>query len=308
MEDSLEARSKTVASTPSEHSLPSQTTSQRLWSEIRGYAEALLVAFLIVTFVFNTVGVVGNSMAPSLNGGLNPNLFRSILSGDRVFIPKYDTWLRRIGVLGSYQRGDVVVVREPENSPTAQLSKRRPFFIKRIIALPGDRIRIVEGQVLVNDHAINQSFITSSGEINPDPIDFPVVFQEDGAITAIMLEFLETEEGFDYPDLPYHNAYRNPTSVQDPRVQLHYGSTLEALEPIPQDAAENEPFILNIVVPEKHYFVMGDNREAAKGGRIWGYVPEENLVGKAVRIWMHWDWRSGGSGLDLSRIGRKISQ
>jgi signal peptidase I len=62
-----------------------------------------------------------------------------------------------------------------------------------------------------------------------------------------------------------------------------------------------------LFVPEGHYFVMGDNRDHSNDSRIWGYVPEENLVGKAVMIWMHWDWRSNGSGFDLSRVGRKIS-
>ncbi len=61
------------------------------------------------------------------------------------------------------------------------------------------------------------------------------------------------------------------------------------------------------IVPTRHYFVMGDNRDHSNDSRIWGFVPEENLVGKAFWIWMHWDWRTGGTGLDVSRIGRKIS-
>ncbi len=61
-----------------------------------------------------------------------------------------------------------------------------------------------------------------------------------------------------------------------------------------------------LIVPKGQFFVMGDNRDHSNDSRYWGFVPERNLVGKAVTIWMHWDWRSGGSGLDLSRIGTKI--
>jgi signal peptidase I len=146
-------------------------------------------------------------------------------------------------------------------------------YIKRVIGLPGDHVAYYNRRLTINNEPMN----TGSDHVYQGLGDLNKMQNAGGCdrIDAKCRVYIEEI------DQSKHTVMTNPSSV--------YGVSGE------------------VFVPEGHYFVMGDNRDHSNDSRVWGFVPEENLVGKAVRIWMHWDWRKDGNGLDLSRVGRKIS-
>lgn len=281
---------------------PNLTFKQRVLKELRGYAEAIAIAYVVITFGFNTVGVVGSSMQPNLDGGTQGgSLVTALLTGDRVFIPKYETWLRRMGVMPGYERGAVVVVREPANAPTAQERDRRPFFIKRVIGVPGDRIRIEDGIVLVNGVAIDDGFIRDSGEITPDPIQFPLVEVDNGAISGLHVDFGRSRAGTAIPRLPTR-LLPPAVPVNDPSVQLYYGELINHLV-LPPDTANTAVGVrAEVVLPEDRYWIMGDNRQISAGGsedsRYFGSITQLSIAGRgSAVIWPprrdgEWNWRA----------------
>lgn len=105
----------------------------RTW--VRDLVISVAVAIFIIVFLYQPVKVEGTSMLPSLE------------DQERIFINKFVYRWEPIG------RGDIVVFRYPRD-----ISKS---YIKRVIGVPGDRIRMEEGQVFVNDKRLSESYVPS---------------------------------------------------------------------------------------------------------------------------------------------------
>ncbi len=126
----------TVPNTGNATEPPSPVSSGRssslgLW--LRDLVFSALASLLIITFLYQPVRVEGTSMLPRLE------------DRDRLFINKFVYHIEAIN------RGDVVVFRYPEDQEKS--------YIKRVIGLPGDRLRIVDGQVLINGHPISEPYV-----------------------------------------------------------------------------------------------------------------------------------------------------
>ncbi len=155
------------------------------------------------------------------------------------------------------QRGDVMVFRYP---PQPSLD-----YIKRVVALPGDNVAYLNKQLFINGVAVDK---------NPLP-DF-----YDVSSMRYSTHFAESLGGKNYQTLNDHDrpAFIPGTTHFPFHDQCRY--SIEGVE---------------CLVPQGHYFVLGDNRDNSLDSRYWGFVPEANIVGKAFFVWMNFG--------NLSRIG-----
>jgi signal peptidase I len=237
----------------------------------RSFFPVALVVLALRSFVFEPFRIPSDSMMPTL------------LDGDFIIVNKYAYGLRlpvinrKIVSVGEPQRGDVVVFRYPVDPSTN--------FIKRLVGLPGDHVEVRDNRIVINGKPVP---FTVDGKYN------------DGCYLNLSLaqERLGTHD---------HQAIFCPVALdRAPLLPRCHRSGVRGYVCGDQDAPgflRTPPFVGD--VPAGHYLMMGDNRDNSDDGRSWGFVPEENLVGKATRIWFNWDVHRTGGPI-WSRIGTAI--
>ena len=240
----------------------------------RSFFPVALVVLVLRSFIFEPFRIPSDSMMPTL------------LDGDFIIVNKYKYGLRlpvinqKIVDISEPQRGDVVVFRYPLD-PSVN-------YIKRLVGLPGDHVQVRNDRITVNG----------------TPVPFKIVAPyNDGCYVNFQLA--EEQLG-----KHIHQAMLCPVPL-DPspgplpgcdrkETRGYYCGDGQGAAALMGDAP-----LWDRVVPPGEYLMMGDNRDNSEDGRVWGFVPEANLVGKATRIWFNWDpQRSGGP--KWSRIGSAI--
>ncbi|NBU25957.1 MAG: signal peptidase I, partial [Gammaproteobacteria bacterium] len=185
---------------------------------------------------------------------------------------------RKFMDVGSPRRGDVAVFRYP---PDPKVN-----YVKRLVGLPGDLVEVRDDRLIING----------------EPVPFePKARYADGCYLN-MRSAEETLDGrrhgvlhclsADYLAVP-------PLGACDRDIPQGYLCN-EASAGISPDSGDK-----TMRVPEGHYLMIGDNRDNSSDGRVWGFVAEEQLVGRASVIWFNWDLQRKG-GPAWSRIGTRI--
>ena len=184
------------------------------------------------------------------------SMIPTLLIGDFIVVNKYTYGIRlpvinkKIVEVNNPQRGDVMVFRYPPD-PSQD-------YIKRVVGLPGDKLLYRNKKLSINGQEISQTKLADYQD--PQRLIFTPQFNEVlGSVS--------------------HRILVEPQAPTFVRQIVDF--------PQRENCTYNEEGV-ECVVPAGHYFMMGDNRDNSMDSRFWGFVPDENIVGKAVFIWFNW--------------------
>jgi signal peptidase I len=220
----------------------------------RSFFPIFLIVLLLRAFLAEPFRIPSGSMMPSL------------LVGDFILVNKFTYGIRmpitktKVIDVNEPERGDVVVFRWPVNP--------RLDYIKRLVALPGDKVRYQNKTLFINGKPMK---IEPIGQYNPVGSGMRALGSFEGREDLMGVE---------------HSVLVNPLAP---------------------DFSPSCSFMgyQEVEVPEGHYLMVGDNRDDSNDGRCWGFVPEANLVGKAFFVWFSLDWERSGF-IAWDRIGNSI--
>ena len=242
--------------------------------EVRGLALMLLGVLAFHTLVAKPFYIPSASMVPTL------------LVGDRLIVSKYPygwSWVSasfHVLPRGAWRiapstpaYGDIVIVVPPD---------RAEDYIKRVIALPGDRIAMVNGQVILNGKEVPREV-----EV---PVQIPVADQQQCNGAPCLATFDD-----------YRRRLPNGREVYEPptyRETLPNGASYVTIDHYPNSLGDNFD---EITVPDGHVFLMGDNRDHSADSRfaagfengLGGPVPIADIGGRAEVITFSLDGSAG---------------
>ena len=228
-------------------------SKERMIEVFKTFVFAIIVAVFLRSVAYEPFTIPSGSMKPNL------------LVGDFLFVSKFSYGFSKYSVpYGRYlpfegriffskpKRGDIAVFKFPGDNKTD--------YIKRIIGLPGDTVKIENGNILINESKIKREKVGNF---------------EDMHRNGYMEKFdLYKEEMF---------SGKNFLVIDD----VSFDGIIGGYGPSGENFDVNNT--MNYTVPKNHYFVMGDNREHSSDSRIIsqvGYVPEINLVGKGAMVFL----------------------
>jgi len=236
--------------------------------------EVLVLVFFINAFLLQSETIPTESMVDTM-------LVGDHLLVDKVSYAKFlGSWDKFLFPRLTIERGMIVTFKGP--------TEMQKDYVKRVIGLPGETIRIKNKQVYIDGKPLDEPYVYYPGGYREEPGDnFPLTRPR------IISALGKTSY------LPFY-----ATEITGKYEQVDQIRTVELCERFENCLIQDENGDRVFKIPAGHYFCMGDNRDSSYDSRFWGPLPQEYIIGKPWRI--YWSFDSTSSEYLTPGISHKI--